>query len=115
MAYRVSNENANTAQLKIVAGLTGTAWFLIKTRCAARRQIEVKSRRGRGHTAAVAALTGEALQDVMMTSGVMTSSKMGTGIVTEIEIEIVIVVETNISPTEETTIDDDDKLDVLDV
>lgn len=113
MAYRVSNENANTAQLKIVAGLTGTAWFLIKTRCAARRQIEVKSRRGRGHTAAVAALTGEALQDVMMTSGVMTGSKMGTGI--EIEIEIVIVVETNISPTEETTIDDDDKLDVLDV
>ncbi|GAM43512.1 hypothetical protein TCE0_050r18384 [Talaromyces pinophilus] len=117
VAYRVSNENANTAQLKIVAGLTGTAWFLIKTRCAAHRQIEVKSRRGRGHTAAVAALTGEVLQDVMMTSGVMTGSKMGTGIVTEIETEIVIVIvfKTSIPPTEETTVDDDDKPDVLNV
>ncbi|PCH07127.1 Nucleotide-binding, alpha-beta plait [Penicillium occitanis (nom. inval.)] len=117
VAYRVSNENANTAQLKIVAGLTGTAWFLIKTRCAAHHQIEVKSRRGRGHTAAVAALTGEVLQDVMMTSGVMTGSKMGTGIVTEIETEIVIVIvfKTSIPPTEETTVDDDDKPDVLNV
>lgn len=108
MAYRVSNENANTAQPKIVAGLTGMAWFLIKMRCAARRQIEDKSPRGRGHTVAVVVLTE---RDVTMTRGVMTASKMGTGIV----IEIVIAVETDIPPTQETTIDDDDKPYVLNV
>ncbi|KUL86793.1 hypothetical protein ZTR_04865 [Talaromyces verruculosus] len=112
VAYRVSNENANTAQLKIVAGLTGMAWFLIKTRCVARRQIEDKSPRGRGHTVAVVVLTG---RDVTMTRGVMTASKMGTGIVIESEIEIVIAVETDIPPTQETTKDDDDKLYVLNV
>lgn len=49
-----------------------------------------------------------------MTSGVMTATKMGTGIVIGIETEIVIVVETDTPPTEETTIDDDDTVDVLD-
>lgn len=108
-AYRVWNENASTAQLRTVAGLTGTAWSLTKTRCAAHHQIGVRNRRGHGHTVAVAARTEELLRDVTMTNGVMTATKTGTGIV------IVIVVETDTPPTEETTIDDDDQIDVLDV
>jgi hypothetical protein len=115
VAYRVSNENASTAQPKTVVGLTGTAWFLIKTRCAAHRQIGVKSPRGRGHTVAVAVLTEKLLRDVTMTNGVMTASEMGTGTATEIETEIVIVAETDIPPTGETTIDDDDNLNTLHV
>jgi hypothetical protein len=112
VVYRVSNGNASTAQLKLVAGLTGTVWFLIKTRCAAHRQIGLKSPRGCGHTVAVAVLTEEVLQDVMVTSGVMTATEMGTG--TAIKIETEIAIETNIPPTGGTTIDDDDKPDVLD-
>lgn len=113
VAYRVSSGSASTAQLKTEAGLTDTVWFLIKTRCAAHRQIGVKSPHGHGHTVAVAVLTEEVPRDATMTSGVMTASKIGTGIVIETETEIVIAVETDIPPTEETTIDDDDKLDVF--
>lgn len=112
MAYRVWNENASTAQLRAVADLTGTVWSLTKTRCAAHHQIWTKSPRGHGHTVAVAVAvqTKELLQGIMMTA-----TKMGTGIVIEVETEILIVVETDIPPTEETTIDDDDTVDVLDV
>lgn len=117
MVYRVSNENANTARLKIVAGLTGTAWFLIKMRCAAPHQIGVKNPRGSDHivavTVAVAVLNGEFLTNVMMSSGLMTTTKMETGIETETETEIVIEVERDIPPTGETMIDDDRRLHIL--
>ncbi|RAO67174.1 uncharacterized protein BHQ10_003186 [Talaromyces amestolkiae] len=115
VAYRVWNENASTAQLTTVADLTGTVWSLTKMRCAAHHQIGSKSPRGHGHTVAVAVRTEGLLQGITMTSGVMTATKMGTGIVIEIETEILSVIETDIPPTEETTIDDDDTVDVLDV
>lgn len=115
VAYRVWNENASTAQLTTVADLTGTVWSLTKMRCAAHHQIGSKSPRGHGHTVAVAVRTEGLLQGITMTSGVMTATKMGIGIVIEIETEILSVIETDIPPTEETTIDDDDTVDVLDV
>lgn len=114
MAYRAWNENASIAQLRSVAELIGTVWSLTKTRCAAHHQIRIKSPRGHDHTVAVAVRTEELLRDITMTSGVMTATKMGTGIVIGIETEIVIVVETDTPPTEETTIDDDNTVDVLD-
>ena len=111
MVYRVLSGNASTVLLKIVAGLTDTAWCLTKTRCAVQSSTEVKSHRGRGLTVAVAVLREELLRDVT-TIDEMTGSKTGIEIETETETEteIVIAVEIDTPLIEEIMTDEGEKL-----
>lgn len=97
MAYRVWSASANTAQLKTVVGQTGTAWSLIKTKCAVHHPIGIRKLQGCGHIVGAAVPRATTLGD--------------TAIALEMTIDdvnqIVIAIREDILQTEEITTDDD--------